>query len=70
MTQAEKKRQARYRQRRRYGLCVLRIPAIEHKLANAMIAAGLLTEGQALCRGNVEHVAAELLDEWADAYSE
>ena len=70
MTQAEKKRQARYRQRRRYGLCVLKIPAIEHELANAMIEAGLLTEGQALCRGAIEHVAAELLADWAGAYRE
>lgn len=61
---------AAYRARQRLGLAVLRVPVLQHDLAEALIEAGRLSPGQTLERAAVEHEVAELVHEWARRWLE
>ena len=56
---------AAWRQRRRLGLCVLKVPVVEYDVVQALIEAGRLTPAGALNRLEVEHSVAVILNEWA-----
>jgi DNA-binding GntR family transcriptional regulator len=61
-------RQRRQRERERQGLVVLKIEADEHALAAALIAAGRISEADALDRKHLQATVSELLRAWAERH--
>jgi hypothetical protein len=57
-------RQRRCRVRRRQGLAILRVETNEFRLIDALLAAGRLSEDEALRRALVEKAAAKLLEDF------
>ena len=57
-------RQRRARERRRRGVVSFHIEAHEHRLAEALIVSGRLTDTQALERRQIEHELAKLVEDW------
>jgi|tagenome__1003787_1003787.scaffolds.fasta_scaffold19271144_2 hypothetical protein len=57
------RRQRRFRERDRCGVIVLPIEVSHHRLVEAAIRNGSLTETEALSRDNVARVAAQMLEE-------
>jgi hypothetical protein len=64
MANASALRQRRCRARRRRGVAVLHVEANEFELVDALLAAGRLTEAEALRRPLVEKAAARLLEDF------
>jgi hypothetical protein len=60
----------RWRARQRAGLIVLKVPALEYDLVQAMIESERLTPAAALDRRKVEQAAASILMEWAERWAE
>jgi hypothetical protein len=58
-------RKRRLRDRQRRGAIVLRVEVDEAELALAMLRAGRLGESEALCRGELERAASEVLSDWS-----
>jgi hypothetical protein len=58
-------RARRKRARRRQGLAIFYVEANEARMVEALLAAGRLTEAEALERPAVERELAKLLDDWA-----
>jgi hypothetical protein len=61
---SEAERQRRARARRRRGVMTFRVEANEHRLAEALIESGRLTEALALERPQIERELAKLIDDW------
>ena len=57
-------RQRRARARRRQGMVSLRLDVHEHRLAEALMVSGRLTDTQALERRQIEHELAKLVEDW------
>jgi hypothetical protein len=58
-------RARRHRTREKRGEVVLRLPVVEHQVAEALLAFGRLDERAALDRGRVERALAAVLEQWA-----
>ena len=61
-------RARRARARHRAGLTVYAVAAHEHQLAEALVRAGRLTDGEALERAKVEKELSRLVDDWANRW--
>jgi len=61
-------KQKDYRQRQAKGVVVLRVPVHEYQLLDALIAAGRLSDAEALDRSAVERQLSLLVDEWLAAW--
>ena len=62
-------RKKAYRRRQRTGRIVLLVEVEEHQIAAAMVAAGRLTDRQALCRAEIEREAAAIIAQWACSWA-
>lgn len=62
------RRQRAYRRRQRDGQIVIEIAVREHDLAQALSAAGWLSEKQCLDRREVAHAIEIMLADWASAW--
>lgn len=57
--------QRRYRRRRRKGIAVVGLPLHYYALVEALLAAGRISDSDAVDKGKVEAAAANVLSEWA-----